>query len=259
MQRLLTAASEKPSQADEIFSTHGDTEAYHGHFNKSREWMLRAVNSAKNSGDSETAASYYLDAAIQAAEIGRIDQARQDIDSGLALAVNRDLQVEAAFALSRAGDLRRAQSTIDDLRKNYPSDTLVNSLWLPTIEASNDLRQGNYAHALEALQTAAPFERSTGIWGVVMYAPFLRGQAYLMAHDSNQAAAEFQRIIDHNGLVINRCIGALAHLELGRAYALSDDKAKARIAYQDFLALWKDADPDIPVLKQAKAEYAKLQ
>jgi len=259
IQRILTAASEKPSQADEIFSTHADTEAYHGRFNNGREWVLRAVNSAKNNGDLETAASYYLDAAIQEAEIGRADQARQDIDSGLALAQNRDLQVEAAFALSRAGNMQRAQAMADDLSKKYPSDTLVNSLWLPTIEASIALRQGNYASALETLQTALPFERSTGIWGVVMYAPFLRGQAYLMAHDSNQAAAEFQRIIDHNGLVINRCVGALAHLGLGRAYALSDDKQKARIAYQDFFALWKDGDPDIPILKQARAEYAKLQ
>ena len=259
MQRIVAAAAEKPAQADEIFSTHGDTEAYHGRFNKSREWMLRAVNASKNNGDLETAASYYLDAAIQEAEIGRIDQARQDIDSGLALALNRDLQVEGAFALSRAGDVGRAQAMTDDLRKKYPSDTLVNSLWLPAIEASLDLQQGNHAHALDMLQTALPFERSTGIWGVVMYAPYLRGQAYLMAHDPNQAAAEFQKVIDHSGLVINRCVGALAHLGLGRAYASSGDKGKARIAYQDFLALWKDADTNIPVLRQAKAEYAKLQ
>ena len=259
MQGIVTAVADKPAQADEIFSTQGDTEAYHGRFNKSREWMRRAVEASKNNGDPETAAGYYIDASLQEAEVGHVDRARQDIDSGLALAVNRDIQVEAALALSRAGDLGRARAMSDDLRKKYPSDTVVNSLWLPTIEASIELQQGNQARALDLLQTALPYERSTGIWGAVMYAPYLRGQAYLMAHDSNQAAAEFQKIIAHNGLVINRVVGALAHLGLGRAYAAAGNQANARTAYQDFLTLWKDGDREISTLKQANAEYAKLQ
>jgi tetratricopeptide (TPR) repeat protein len=148
---------------------------------------------------------------------------------------------------------------IEDLRKKYPSDTVINGLWLPTIEASVELQQGNHARALDLLQTAMPYELSTGIWGPVMYAAHLRGQAYLMARDPEQAAVEFQKIVDHRGLVTNRMVGALAHLGLGRAYAMAGDREKARTAYQDFLALWKEADPEVPILQQAKAEYAKLQ
>jgi len=221
--------------------------------------MRRAVEAAKNNGDAETAASYYLDTALQEAEAGDVEQARRDNDAGLALAVNRDIQVEAALTMSRVGDVIRSRGMIEDLRKKYPSDTLVNSLWLPTIEASVELRQGNHARALDLLQTALPYELSTGIWGSVMYPPYLRGQAYLMAHDPKQAAGEFQKIADSRGLVINRMVGALAHLGLGRAYAMAGDQVKARIAYQDFLTLWKEADPDVPILQQARAEYAKLQ
>jgi len=259
MQRIVATAADKPAEADEIFQSQADTEAYHGRFRRGREWMRRAVEAAGNNGDAETAASYYLDTALQEAEAGDIDQARRDLDAGLALAMNRDIQVEAALTLSRAGDAIRSRSMIEDLRKKYPSDTLVNSLWLPAIEASVELRQANYGRALDLLQTALPYELSTGIWGSVMYPPYLRGQAYLKAHDPKQAAGEFQKIADSRGLVINRMVGALAHLGLGRAYALAGDQVKARAAYQDFLTLWKDADPDVPILQQARAEYAKLQ
>ncbi|HYA22890.1 MAG TPA: hypothetical protein VEF05_01955, partial [Terriglobales bacterium] len=259
MQRIVTSAADKPGQADEMFSTHGDTEAYHGRFGLAREWTRRAVEAAKNNGDAETAAGYYVAMALQEVEAGNIDQARRDVDAGMALAVNRDMQVEAALALSRTGAIARSRSIIDDLQKKHPTDTLVNALWLPAIEASLELQQGNQARALDLLQTAQAYELSSMLWGAVMYAPYLRGQAYLMAHDPKQAAAEFQKIVDHRGLVINRLQGALAHLELGRAYVMAGEPQKARAAYQDFLALWKDADPDIPILQQAKAEYAKLQ
>ena len=135
----------------------------------------------------------------------------------------------------------------------------MNNLWLPTIEASLELKRGNQARALDLLQTAAPYELSSGVWGGLLYPAYLRGEAYLTAHDGTAAAAEFQKIVDNRGAVVNRIFGALAHVALARAYALSGNKEKALAAYQDFLALWKDADPDIPILKQAKAEYAKLQ
>jgi len=167
--------------------------------------------------------------------------------------------VDAALALSRTGDITRAHALVEALRKDHPSDTLLNNYWLPTIEASLALQQKNQARALDQLQTAVPYELSTGLWGFLMYAPYLRGQAYLMAKDPKPAAAEFQKILDDRGLVVNRILGSLAHLGLGRAYVLAGDQQKARAAYQDFLALWKDADPDIPILEQAKAEYARLQ
>jgi tetratricopeptide (TPR) repeat protein len=259
MQRIVAAAADKRGEADEIFQTQADTEAYHGRFRRAHEWMRRAVEAAQNNGDAETAASYYLDTALEEAEAGNVEQARREINAGLALAVNRDLQVEAALALSRAGDVVRSRAMIDDLRKKHPSDTLLNSLWVPTIEASLELQQGNHVRALDLLQTALPYELSSGIWGSVMYAAYVRGQACLMAHDPKQAAIEFQKIADHRGLVINRMVGALAHLGLGRAYAMAGEQEKARTAYQDFLGLWKEADPEVPILKQAKAEYAKLQ
>jgi eukaryotic-like serine/threonine-protein kinase len=259
MQRIVTAAADNPKEADEIFSTHGDTEAYHGRFGQAREWLRRAVEAAKSNGDAETAAGYYVAMALQEVEAGNMDQARRDIDAGMALAVNRDMQVEAALVLSRTGDIARSRSIIEDLEKKHPTDTLLNTLWLPTIEASLELQQGNQARALDLLQTAQAYELSSMLWGAVMYAPYLRGQAYLLAHDPKQAAAEFQKILDHRGVVINRLQGARAHLELGRAYVMAGEPDKARIAYQDFLVLWKQADPEIPILKQAKMEYAKLQ
>jgi serine/threonine protein kinase/Flp pilus assembly protein TadD len=259
MQRIVTASADQPKEADEIFSTHGDTEACHGRFALAREWVRRAVEAAKNNGDTESAADYYIAMALQEADAGNVDQARRDIDASMALAVNRDMQVESALALSRTGDIVRSRSIVEDLRKKHPSDTLLNTLWLPTIEASLELQQGNQARALDLLQTAEPYELSTALWGAIMYAPYLRGQAYLLAHDPKQAAAEFQKILDHRGLVINRMPGAVAHIELGRAYAMAGEQGKAHTAYQDFFALWKEADPDVPILKQAKAEYAKLQ
>jgi predicted Zn-dependent protease len=146
-----------------------------------------------------------------------------------------------------------------DLRKRFPSDTIVNSYWLPVIEASLDLKQGSAQRAVDLLRGTTAYELTTSLWGGMLFSIHVRGQAYLTAHDGGAAAGEFLRMIDHRCVAGNRVQGALAHLGLGRAYALTGDKEKARAAYQDFLALWKDADPDIPILKQAEAEYAKLQ
>jgi serine/threonine protein kinase/Flp pilus assembly protein TadD len=259
MQRIVAASADKPGEADQIFSVQGDTEAYHGRFRNARQWTQRAVGAAKDNGDSESGAMYYLDAALQEAEAGNIGEARKDINASTALASNRDLQIEEALALSRVGDVNKSRSMVDQLKQQYPSDTLLNDLWLPMIEASMELQSGNYGRALELLQSATPYELSTGIWGAVTYAPFLRGLAYIGVHAPNQAAAEFQKIVDHRGLVINRMIGALAHLDLGRAYFLAGQQQKATAEYGNFLQLWKDADQNVPVLKQAQAEYAKVQ
>jgi len=148
---------------------------------------------------------------------------------------------------------------VDDLHKTFPTDTILNNIWLPTIEASLELSRHNQVRALEQLQIAAPYELSSSLWGGLLFPIYTRGDAYLMAGDGTAAAAEFQKMIDHRGIVVNRIQGALAHLGLGRAYAMVGNQEKARAAYQDFLSLWKDADPDVPVLRQARAEYAKLQ
>jgi predicted Zn-dependent protease len=167
--------------------------------------------------------------------------------------MGRDVQYGAALALAFAGDASRAQSLADDLDKRLPEDTIVQFIYLPTLHAQLALHRKDAPKAIEALQSSATYELCC------MYPVYVRGLAYLASHRGNEAAAEFQKILDHRGIVLNEPIGALAHLQLGRAYAMQGDTAKAEATYQDFLTLWKDADPDIPILKQAKAEYAKLQ
>ena len=178
-------------------------------------------------------------------------------------AAGRDLQYAAALTLAFAGDTRRARALSDDLAKRFPEDTVARFNYLPTLHAKFALGRGNASEAIESLRVATPYElgqTTSSIYGwTALYPVFVRGEAYLATHQGTEAAAEFQKILDHPGVAVNEAIGALAHLQLGRAYAMQDDTAKARAAYQDFLTLWKNADPDIPILKQAKAEYAKMQ
>jgi eukaryotic-like serine/threonine-protein kinase len=258
MQRVLAETTGKLGE-DQIFSEQGDTEAFHGRMHASREWTRRAIEAARHNDDLETAAGYYVEGGLQEVEVGNLEQARHNIDSGLKLASNRDNQLESALALARMGDSARVQSMTADLHKRFPSDTIVSSYWLPVIEASLELRRGNHQRALDLLRGTTSYELTTSLWGGMLFSMHVRGQAYLMAHDGAAAAGEFQRLLTQRCAVGNRVQGALAHLGLGRAYALTGDKEKARAAYQDFLALWKDADPDVPVFQQAKAEYAKLQ
>jgi tetratricopeptide (TPR) repeat protein len=170
----------------------------------------------------------------------------------------------AAFALALSQDSSRAQNLADDLQKRFPEDTSVRFSYLPTVRAMLALNHGQPLKALELLQVAAPYElgvqRSSlhGNFGA-LYPIYVRGDAFLAAHQGAEAAAEFQKILDHRGIVISDPVGALAHLQIGRAYAMAGDTAKAKAAYQDFLKLWKDADPDISILKDAKAEYGKLK
>jgi predicted Zn-dependent protease len=175
----------------------------------------------------------------------------------------RDVQYGAALALAYAGDEARAQALTDDLGKRFPEDAIVQFNYLPTLRAKLALSKGNFSEAIESLRAAMPYElgQTTGStygW-TALYPVYARGEAYLAARQGSEAAAEFQKILDHRGIVLNEPIGALAHLQIGRAYAMQGDTAKAKAAYQDFLTLWKDADPDIPVLIAAKAEYAKLK
>ena len=250
-----------------------DTEAYEGHLAKARELTKRAVDSAIRADSKENAAVWLANAALQQAAYGNTSEARESAAAALKLApTSQGTEVEAALAFAMAGDTARAESLAQELGKQYPLDTQMQSLWLPAIQAQLALDSKNPASALDVLRAPSPVEL-----GLIQFLnnisclnnTYIRGEAYLAAGQGAAAAAEFQKIIDHNGLVWNCWTGALAHLGVARANALQSrssqgadaDAARTRAlaAYKDFLALWKDADPDIPILKQAQAEYARLQ
>jgi eukaryotic-like serine/threonine-protein kinase len=255
MEQKVASVRGKP-QEDWLFSAQSDTEAYYGRLQKAREFTRLAVDSAKRNDAKEVAARYEAGAALREAEFGNLGEARRQAEAGLALfpsGVSARLLAAKAFAL--AGDISQAQRLADRLNADFSLDTLIQGSSLPTIRAAIELGHGRAARAIEHLQTASAYE--LGEDGLLP--AYVRGEAYLAARDGKAATAEFQKLLDHRGIVLNAPQGSLAHLQLGRAYAMAGDIAKAKIAYQDFLTLWKDADPDIPILKQAKAEYAKLQ
>jgi eukaryotic-like serine/threonine-protein kinase len=261
MQQQLDWGAGKPGDEDPLLSAQSDTEAYYGRLSKARDFSRRAADSALRADSKETAALWQVNGALREAEFGNAAVARQNVAAALATSPGRDVKVLASLALSRAGDTDRAKTMIDELEKTNPFNTVLKVYWLPTLKAAIDLAKGNSAEALVSLEGAAPYEQGQpppAQFGT-LYPAYLRGYAYLAAHNGSGAAAEFQKFHDHRSLVVNFHLATLARVGLGRAYTLSGDKTKAKAAYQDFLNLWKDADPDIPILKEAKAEYAKLQ
>jgi eukaryotic-like serine/threonine-protein kinase len=246
--------SDKPGLDSFLLDTEAYSAAYSGQLRRSRDSKRRAIAFA--AAENERAANFEAGAAIWEALFGNAAQARRQITSALARSSTRDVQLSAALALAFTGDGPRAQALADDLARRFPEDTEVQFIYLPEVRAQIALSRNNFLRAIDDLQSAAPYE--LGLDGT-LYPVYVRGEAYLAARRGSEAANEFQKILDHRGIVANDPIGALAHLGLGRAYAMQGDVAKARAAYQDFLTLWKDADPDIPILKQAKAEDAKLQ
>jgi eukaryotic-like serine/threonine-protein kinase len=256
MEREAAAIMGKPGFEDLMLDNESATAGYTGQFAKKRELLRRAIDSAIRADEKETAAGYEAVAALHEAMVGNAALAKQQAQAALALSNGRDVEGYSAVALALASDSAQATRLAEDLAKRFPEDTIVQSEYLPMIHGAAALEGGNAAKAVEALAAATPYEL-----GIVTIADpaYIRGEAYLKLEQGSAAAAEFQKIVDHPGLVQNDPAGALAHLGLARAYALSGDTTKARTAYQDFLGLWKDADPDIPILKQAKAEYAKLQ
>ena len=238
-----------------------ETEAYFGRLAKARGLSRQAVAGILGFEMKELAASVEADAALWESLFGNDSEARQRAAAVLRLSRGRDVQYQVTFALALAGDSAQAQTLAKDLATRFPEDTAVQYRYLPTVYAQLALNRKDFVKAMEALQTAAPYELgSLGCQPIITLHPvYVRGQALLASHQGSLAAVEFQKIVDHRGVVAYEPIGALAHLQLGRAYVLQGDAAKARAAYQDFLTLWKDADPDVPILKQAKAEYAKLE
>ena len=253
----------KPSAEHSMLSLESDTEASSGRLGKARELSRQAVESARRSDEKETAALWQANAAIREALFGRVDAARQDAAAAVALSPSsHDAEAQAGLAYALAGDVAHAQSLSDDLAKRFPQDTVIQSVWLPTVHAQIELSRRNATRSIELLQTVAPYELgmlSGSATNSCLYPVYVRSEAYLSAQQGAAAAVEFQKILDHRGLLWNCATGALAHLGLARAYTLQGDTAKAKAAYQDFLTLWKDADPDIPILIAAKAEYAKLK
>ena len=259
MEQQVAWGAGKPGNEDRLLSAQSDTEAYCGRRSKARDFSRRAVDSAVRADSRESAALWQANAALREAELGDTASAKQGVTAALALSPGRDVKVVAVLALARIGDTPRATALVGELEKSYAANTLLKLYWLPTINAAIELNKGNSSQALVSLEAAAPYELGTPGFINYLYPAYVRGQAYLLAHNGTAAAAEFQKLLDHRGIAQNFVTGALAHLQLGRAYAMAGDAAKAHTAYRDFLTLWKDADPDIPILKEAKAEYAKLQ
>ena len=260
MARMAAAAMGKPGTEDLLLARQADTEAWYGRSRNARALTRRAMDSAEHNDAQETAAAYQAAAALREVESGNREQARADADAAVKMAPDRDVRAMAALALARAGDTAAAEKLAAELDKAFPLDTLAQRYWLPTIRASVALSSKDPHRAVALLETIGAIELgSTGN----LEPAYIRGEAYLMLRDGNAAAGEFRKFIDHYGLVGNFPWGALARLGLARAYALNardrGARDKARTAYQNFLTLWKDADPDIPVYKQAKAEYAKWQ
>jgi hypothetical protein len=272
MTRQVARAVGKPADEELVFAKAADTAAYFGHLEKALDLSHQAADAAEQAGEEETggAEGIYAVSALREALFGKADKAHQEAMLARGHSTGRDsidlivAQNDYAMALTfaYADDVNRAQALADDLNKRFPEDTVMQVNYLPTLRAKLALAHGNPQEALDILRVAVPGELGMPAFGFYnwpnMYPVYVRGEAYLAAQKGREAAAEFQKILDHRGIVLNEPIGVLAHLQLGRAYVLQGDTAKARAAYQDFLTLWKDADPDIPIYRQAKAEYTRL-
>jgi Flp pilus assembly protein TadD len=261
MSEQLSWSSGKAGVENAMLRLEADTAAYTGRLAKAREISQRAVESAKQAGEREAAAGYESDMAFREAVFGSAILAERYAMAALALSSGRDVRYGAALALAAAGN-SKAETLADQLRKQFPEDTIVQFIYLPTIQAEFALKHNDPAKAIEVVKAAAPYELgspgNTAAFTPSLYPIYVRGQAYLAAQRGHEAAVEFEKILKWRGVVQNQPIAPLAHLGLARAYALEGDTAKTRAAYEDFFDLWKDADPDIPILHQAEAEQARL-
>ena len=263
MQREVAAAQGKPGTEDWISDRQAFALAYSGHLREARTWSQRASDLAQQAGHRERAALFETRAALWEVFFGNAAMAKLTAKDALDLAKNREDRYVAALVLAMSGEASQAQSLANDLERDFPEDTSVRFNYLPSVYASLALEHGDPAKAIELLQVNVPYDLSsprsaTFAYFGALYPIYLRGQAYLALNRGAEAAREFQKIVDRRGIVIGDAFGVLAHLGMARAYTTQGDAAKAKAAYQDFLTLWQDADPDIPILIAAKAEYAKL-
>jgi DNA-binding winged helix-turn-helix (wHTH) protein len=260
MERAVARARERSGGDTWISNKESYAVAYAGQLKKARALSQRAMDQAMQESQPERAGLWQAGESLREAFFGNASQAKERAVAALKLSNNREVEFGAALALALSGDDGRAQLLADDLERRFPQDTVVRFSYLPVLRARAVLNRGDAAKAIELLQAAVPYELGSSrlLFGA-LYPIYERGEAHLAAHQGTEAAIEFQKILDHRGVVGSDPIGALAQLQLGRAQALSGDKIKAKAAYQAFLTLWKDADSDIPILEQARAEYAELQ
>jgi eukaryotic-like serine/threonine-protein kinase len=261
MQKQYALTMGKADYEDSMLSTQSDTEGYYGRLEKAREYTNRAVEAAKRNGTMEVAAGWAANGAVREALFGNTREGKQEAMAAIQMAPqSRYVPGIAAFALAQAGDNTHAQKLADELAKTFPQDSVLALYWLPMVYASIQLNRHDAHGSIEQLGRAQRYEMGyLSPYVAPLGVLYVRGYAYLAAGQNGEAEGEFQRILDHPGIPVNWPMVPLAHLGLGRALAAAGDKAKARTAYQDFFAAWKDADTDIPILKTAKAEYAKLQ
>ncbi len=234
-------------------------EAYVGHLRKSRDLSRLAVDAMTRAEQKERASTEIMIAALREAQFGNLQDARSAIASLRQSQLGDDGESAAALALATVGDTAHAESLLAPLAKRYPKGTLVQFVIVPTVQARIALSRNAPDKSIQLLHAAELYELTDSALGACIYPAYIRGQAYLALKDGTAAATEFQKILDHSGIVRTCETGALSRLGLARAYVLQGNTAKAKAAYEDFLTLWKDADPDIPILNQAKAEYAKLK
>jgi len=248
-------------EAHLLLASEADTQGYYGRLEQARAASIRAVESARRTGASEAAALWQELAALREVEFGDPLRGRKTANSALLLNSGSSVKLLAGLALARSGDSTNGRTIADEIARDYPGSEQTH-YWAAAIRASSALTEKKPAEAIELLQESEIYELGTQWPGLIpgmMYPAYLRGLAYLESGKAQAAIVEFQKFVTHRGITLNCALGALARLGLARAYSMQADTAKAKTAYQDFLALWKDADPDIPILKEAKAEYAKLQ
>jgi len=263
MDRTVALAKGKRVAEHQVANVEALALARSGRLKLARQSSSRAMDLARQEGGREAAASYQAARAVWEAVCGDAAEARQNAMAALALSKGRDVEYAAGLALALSGDTARSEALADDLEKRFPEDTFATFTYVPVLRALSALARGKPSDTVERLHSALAHEMAVNglnfrfhLGG--LHSAYVRGEALIAAHQYAEAAVEFQKLLDHRGLVGADPIGALAHLQLGRAFALSGDRIKAKAAYQDFLTLWKDADSDIPILVQAKAEYARL-
>jgi eukaryotic-like serine/threonine-protein kinase len=258
MKQAVTRGRERSGGDTWISNREAFALAHSGQLQKATVLSQRAVDQARQEAQPERAGLWEAGASLREAFFGEEPQARKRAIAALEYSNNRAVEFGAALALAISGDSGRAQTLADDLEKRFPEDSLVRLSDLPVLRARIALNQGFPDKAIELLQVAVPYELGARLDIGALYPVYVRGEAHLAAHRGAEAAVEFQKILDHRGVVGSDPIGALAHLQIGRAFALAGDRIKAKTAYEDFFTLWKDADPDIPILRQARAEYTKF-
>ena len=260
MEQQLAWAAGRLGDEDVMLSGQADTEAYYGRLTRAQDYSRRAAEAAVRADSKETAALWRAVAGLREAEFGNPAAARHNVDAALSLSSGRDIKLLAALTLARAGDTTNAKKLVEQLKreKTASTNTMLKFYCLPTIDAAIEISKNNPSQAILDLEATMPYELGGPLMFPYLYPSWIRGQAYLAANNGTAAAVEFKKLIDHPGIALNQPVASLAHLQLGRAHALAGDAAQATAAYQDFFMLWKDADPDIPILTAAKAEYAKL-